>query len=73
MKSKHHQDISELGERLHMAQEALTSSDASASRFIADLQGQIKTLKAERIALLNTLDQAKQDNDMLGASNDHML
>jgi FtsZ-binding cell division protein ZapB len=56
-----------------MAQEALTSSDASAGRFIADLQGQIKTLKAERTALLNNLDQAKQENDMLVASNDHML
>jgi chromosome segregation ATPase len=73
MNAKHQKDLSELGERLIITQDALNSSDSNAGRFIADLQGQMKTVKADRTAILNNLDKAKQENEMLKANNDHLL
>ena len=48
MNAKHRNEMDELGEELGKAQEALKSADSNAGRFIAELQGQVKSGRVEK-------------------------
>ena len=48
MNAKHRNEMDELSEELGKAQEALKSADSNAGRFIAELQGQIKSGRVEK-------------------------